>query len=523
MSNPARGRVRNDKTVVFRLFTVPSLMNKTTTGDAITMKIRKGLNGGRYSPLSDEDIKKIHAATLKVFSEVGVQINHDEAIDLFKSAGADVDSGSGVVRISPDMVEKLVGMAPSEIVLCGREEDGSLDCRIGGARVHMGTGGTALQVQDSGSRDARPSRLEDIVNMARLVDSLDNIHFYMLNVYPNDLDNTHVDVNRFGAALNHTQKHIMGGVYTVEGIRGVVKMAEIIAGSAEKLRQRPFISMVACIISPFVVDQSYGELAIEVARQGIPLVVPSEPLCGATAPITLAGNLLVQNVDTLTGIMLSQLVNPGTPILYGCISSITDLRDMKYLSGAVEMGLMNAASSQMARFYGIPIYATAGMSDAKVNDAQVGYESAITNLMVALAGGNFIHDAAGFLEFCKTASFDKLVIDNEIIGMVMRAVEGIEVSDTTLAFDEIKKAGPGGNFVTSRFTRKRMRAEQYQPCFSDRENRDIWTENGSKDAAARAAEYVGKIFGSPRKQVLSAEIRKSILDTVQGVCPEIMQ
>jgi trimethylamine---corrinoid protein Co-methyltransferase len=487
------------------------------------MNVRKGLNGGRYSPLQENDINKIHVASLKVFHEVGVAIHHAEALELFRAAGADVDRDACIVRIPAALVEKLIGEAPSDILLCGREDDGSCDCDIGGSRVHMGTGGTALQVQESGSSDARPSRLEDIVNMARLVDTLDNIHFYMLNVYPNDLDNSNIDVNRFGAALNNTRKHIMGGVYSVEGIRSVVKMAEIIVGSPEQLRKRPCISMVACIISPFKVDESYGQLAIEVARQGIPLVVPAEPLCGATAPITLAGNLLVQNVDTLTGVMLSQLVNPGTPILYGCISSITDLRDMKYLAGAVEMGLMNAASAQMARYYGIPIYATAGMSDAKTNDAQSGYESAMTSLMVALAGANFIHDAAGFLEFCKTASYDKLVIDNEIIGMVMRAVEGIEVNEETLAFDEIRKAGPGGNFISSRFTRKRMRTEQYHPCFSDRENRDVWVTGGSKDAAVRAAEHVRAVLDRPHTPVLPADIRRSIVGHVPGICPQIME
>jgi trimethylamine--corrinoid protein Co-methyltransferase len=187
------------------------------------------------------------------------------------------------------------------------------------------------------------------------VDALDNIHFYMLNVFPNELPIENVDVNRFGAALNNTRKHIMGGVYTMEGVRNVIRMAEVIAGSSEKLRQRPFISMVACNISPFKLDQSYGQLAMEVAKHGIPVVVPAEPLCGATAPITLAGNLVVLNVDTLIGVMLTQLVNPGTPVLYGSVASITDMRDMKYLSGAVEMGLLNAAAAQMARFYNLPL------------------------------------------------------------------------------------------------------------------------------------------------------------------------
>jgi trimethylamine--corrinoid protein Co-methyltransferase len=381
----------------------------------------------------------------------------------------------------------------------------------------MGTGGTALNVQDPGSDDNRRSQLRDIMNMARLVDVLENIHFYMLNIFPNDVEREDIDVNRFGAALNRTKKHIMGGVYTVEGIRNVIKMAEMVAGSPEALRRRPFISMVACIISPFKLDEEYGRLAIEVARNGIPLVVPAEPLCGATAPVTLAGNIVVDCVDTLTGVMLAQLVNPGTPVLFGCISSITDLRDMKYLAGAVEMGLLNAGASQMAQFYNLPIYATAGMSDAKVNDAQAGYESALTNLLVALAGGNFIHDAAGFLEFCMTASFDKLVIDNEIIGMVMRAVEGIRVDDTTLAFDEIQKVGPAGHYVSSRHTRRHMRSEQFMPTLSDRENRDIWQAAGGKDARQRATEKARAVLDAAPVSLIDEDVRRRIIGEIPGL------
>jgi len=494
-----------------------------STMEKYSVETKRGLAGGQYKPLSHEDIKKIHETSLRVFAEIGVEINHFETLDLFRKAGARVDETSRVVKIPADMVETLIGKTPSKVILYGRAENGELDCEIGGTNVYLGTGGTALKVQDPGSTDSRPSRLEDITNMARMVEALDNIHFYMLNVYPNELQTKDVDVNRFGAALNRTRKHIMGGVYTVPGIRRVIKMAEMIAGSPEKLREKPFISMVACIISPCKLDESYGRLAMEVARQGIPLVVPAEPLCGATAPITLAGNLVIQNVDTLTGVMLTQLINPGTPVLYGCISSITDLRDMKYLAGAVEMGLMNAAAAQLAQFYHIPIYATAGMSDSKVNDAQAGYESAITNLMVGLAGGNFIHDAAGFLEFCMTASYDKLVVDNEIIGMVMRAVEGIEVNDKTLAFDEIKNAGPGGHFISSRFTRRHMRKEQYRPQLSDRENREVWQTKGYKDTWSRATEQVKNTLQKQPGSFIPPEIREAILKEIPGIQPSIME
>ncbi|MCK4390502.1 MAG: trimethylamine methyltransferase family protein [Desulfobacterales bacterium] len=487
------------------------------------MKVRKGLPGGQYKPLGNRDIKKIHETSLRVFAEVGVQVSFPAARDLFRCAGAEVNETSGIVKVPQGLVEELIHKAPSIIHLCGRAENGELDCEIGGNKVYLGTGGTALNVQDPASRDSRRATLEDVVNMARVVDALDNIHFYMLNVYPNDLPVEDVDVNRFGAALNRTRKHVMGGVYTMKGVRSVIKMAEIIAGSPQKLRKRPFISMVTCPISPFKLDESYAQLTMEAARNRIPVVVPAEPLCGATAPITLAGNLVVQNVDTLAGVMLAQLTSPGTPTLYGCISSITDLRDMKYLSGAVEMGLMNAAAAQMAQFYLLPCYATAGMSDSKVSDAQAGYESAITSLMVALAGGNFIHDAAGFLEFCMTASYDKLVIDNEIIGMVMRAVEGIQVNDETLAFDLIKKTGPGGHFVSARHTRRHMRSEQYIPQLSNREERAKWQAAGANDARARAAQRVKEILDQPGQPTIPSNIRERIKTEIPGLHSFVME
>jgi trimethylamine--corrinoid protein Co-methyltransferase len=481
------------------------------------MKARKGLPGGHYKPLSDEAIEKIHQTNLKVFDEVGIQVNFPEARELFRDAGAEVDDSTRVVKVPPGLAEELISRAPSVVRLCGRAEDGEHDCEVGGKRVYMGTGGAALNVQDPGCTNSRRSKLMDVVNMARVVEKLDNIHFYMLNVYPNDLPVERVDVNRFGAALNRTRKHIMGGVYTLEGVQNVIRMAEIIAESREALQERPFISMVTCPISPFKLDKSYAQLSMEAARNRIPVVVPAEPLCGATAPITLAGNIVVQSVDTLAGIMLVQLANPGAPALYGCISSITDLRDLKYLSGAVEMGLMNAAAAQMAQFYKLPYYATAGMSDAKVNDAQSGYESAITGLLVALAGGNFIHDAAGFLEFCMTASYDKLVIDNEILGMVTRAVEGIRVDDESLAFEEIKKAGPGGHFVSSRHTRRYMRSEHYQPQLSDRENRDKWEADGARDARVRASEKARAILDGPMDSVLAFQVRQRLKDDIPGL------
>jgi trimethylamine--corrinoid protein Co-methyltransferase len=232
--------------------------------------------------------------------------------------------------------------------------------------------------------------------------------------------------------------------------------------------------------------------------------------------VTLAGNLVIQNVDSLTEVCLTQLVNPGTPVIYGSVASSADFRDLKYIAGAIEMGLLNAAGAQLAQFYRLPFYATAGMSDAKTVDAQCGYESALSSLLCALSGANFIHDAAGLLDFALSVSYEKYVVDNEIIGMVMRAVEGINVDEDTLAFDLIKEVGPGGNFVSAKHTRKYMRTEHYQPTLSDRDHLEEWQAKGKQDTYARARDRVEEILAAPGYR-LPDEIRQRIINEIPGI------
>ena len=456
--------------------------------------IRRGLTGGSFKPLTEEAIAKIHQTAMRVIEEVGFEVNSEIALQLFEGAGALVDQEKRRVRLPREKVMELIQMAPSEIRLCGQDE--KHDILLGGQRVYTGTGGTALYVYHPDTGQKHLASLNDLKYIAKLVDGLDNIHLFMLPTYPSELPVDQIDVNRFFAGLDNTTKHIMGGVYTLDGVKQVIRMAEIIAGSAESLRQRPLISMITCSISPLMVDKQYGDLVLTIAKSGIPLVCPAEPLCGATSPVTLAGNLVVQTVDSLTGVMLAQIANPRTPVIFGSVATNTDLRDLKYLSGSIEMGLLNAAGAQMAQFYRLPFYATGGMTDSKAVDAQSGYESALTSLLCALAGANFIHDAAGLMEFALTTCYEKYVVDNEILGMIMRAVEGIKVNEDTLAFDLIKQVGPGGNFVSSKHTRRFMRSEHYQPSLSDRDNREEWKAKGGKITWERAAEKVKEIIAN---------------------------
>ena len=476
--------------------------------------IRRGLVGGSFKPLTDESINRIHQTAMRVIEDVGFEVNSETALELFKGAGASIDQEKRLVRLTQEKTMELIRMAPSEVRLCGK--DSKHDILLGGQRVYTGTGGTALYIYNTHTGRKQLATLDDLKRITKLVDNMDNIHLFLLPTYPNELPFRRVDVNRFFAGLDNTTKHIMGGIYTHDGLKQVIRMAEIVAGSAEELRQRPIISIIACVISPLKLDKKYGDLIIDIAREGIPVVCPAEPLCGATSPITLAGNVVIQTVDSLMGVMLTQIVNPGTPVIFGSVASSTDLSDLKYLAGSVEMGLINAAGAQMAQFYKLPFYATGGMTDSKLLDSQSGYESAITSLLCALAGANFIHDAAGLMEFALTACYEKYVIDNEILGMVMRAVDGIKVNDDTLAFDLIKEVGPGGNFVTAKHTRRFMRSEHYQPSLSSRDTREEWKAKGKKTAWKRASEKVEEIIGN-HSYVLPAATRQQVLSEIKGI------
>jgi trimethylamine--corrinoid protein Co-methyltransferase len=477
-------------------------------------KITGGLAGGQYRPLSQDGVRQIHAAALEILSTTGVEINSPRALDVLESAGARVDRSLPRVWLPESMVEDAISSAPSQVNLHGRRPDN--DLVLEGTRVYLGTGGTAIYVLDL-EGEKRLSTLEDCHRIPRLVDALENVHFIVLPVYPNELLEEQVDVNRFFAGLTNSSKHIMGGMYTLEGTLDVIRMAEIIAGGPEALRERPIISFITLMISPLRVDEIYGDILIEVARRGIPLAVPSEPQTGSTSPVTLAGNLTMFAADTLTGVTLAQLANPGTPVLCGYVGTIADLRTMGYLSGAVEQGLLNASAAQLAQHWQIPFYATSGMSDSKVIDVQTGYEGAMTTLMAALAGANYIHDAAGLMEFAMVASYEKYVVDNEVIGMAMRAVRGIEVSPQTIGMETIKAVGPGGNFLIEKHTVDHMRNEFFFPTLSDRETREDWRRAGALDARERANVIARQLLQTYQPEPLPGNVLARIHSEIPGL------
>ena len=449
-------------------------------------------NGGKLSFLEEEEKKMVHENSLKVLSEVGVRVDNEAALTLFAEKGADVDHEEELVKLSPKMVEKSIETAPSQVTLYGRKEEHNIE--LGGTRVHMGTGGTAVNVLDLDTGKKREAISGDVANTARLVQNLENIDFYVIPVFPADAGKEGADEARFFNALKNTTKHVMGGVYTLEGIKNVVDAAEKIAGSEEELREKPFISFIANIMSPLSMERDYTEYFRYAVERGIPVMGPPAPIAGATSPITLPGTIVQTNAEALFTVTFSQVIESGARTLYSVVPTTMDMQTSDFRFGSIEMGMMNAACAEMARYYDLPIYNTAGVSDAKVPDVQAGYEKMSNVMLSALVGANYIHDAAGLLNSGMCVAYEQYVIDNQILGIASRVLRGLEFSEDRMAFDEIKEAGPGGNFLTSDSTLKYMRSEFYNDVLHENKDWDDWVEEGSPDARERARDIAREIL-----------------------------
>jgi len=468
-----------------------------------------GLRSSLYQPLSEADVRTIADAAFEVLQKSGMAVYSATARKAFAEAGASVEEGGNVVKLPRSLVEDAIASNPSSVTLYSR--DGRHDAVLEKNRVHYGTGGTAIYVLDPDTGRRYPSTLDDVILCARMVDALEHVHVFTINVFPNEVEDVdEIDVNRFFHSLDHTTKHVMGGVYSMRGCRQAVEAAEMIAGGEERLRRRPFVSFITLIISPFKIDDHYGEMTCYLAEKGLPVVVPTEPICGTTSPITLAGNVLTHVAETLAGIALVQCVRKGAPGIFGSVGSITNLRTMDHVGGAIERAMINAAVSQMAQHFELPLYSTGGTTDAKHVNVQAAYESAMSSLLVAMSGANYIHDIAGLMESDLTVSYEKLVVDNEILGMCQRVLRGIEVNDETLAADLIVEKGPGKDFTAEEHTVRHMRSEFFVPQLANRQKRE--SPGPHEDALSRAKAVVRKIRTAEVESRLPSELRDRVLE-----------
>jgi trimethylamine---corrinoid protein Co-methyltransferase len=472
----------------------------------------KGLSGGQYKPLSDEGIATIHKAAVTILEKTGMTFESgiEDTLDMLEGAGAQVDRAKGRIRFPGKLIEEQAKKAPSRVILYSR--DGKNDLDLTENRVYLGTGGAAIKVLDLETGMLRSTTLDDIYRIGRLVDRLNHIHFYLRPCIPTDIQESDYDVNMFYACLNATTKHVMSGVNNEAGLRQIVDLASVIAGGESRLQERPFISIITSFaISPLKLCTQSTRIMQEANRLRIPVALSAAPMSGSTSPMTMAGTLAQLHAEQLAGICICQLTNPGAPILYGGIPGMANLKTMGYLGGAVECGMMNAAAHQLAHHIGVPNYNSSGLTDSKIPDAQAGWEKAVTTILAAMGGSNYVHHAAGMLESMLAVAYEQYVIDDEIIGMCCKALEGIRIDPEHLALDVIESVGPGGNFMTSGHTMKYMRKEYFPGNgVSDSRSRDKWEKDGSLDARDRARNLAKRILSERPVPCISEEADQNI-------------
>lgn len=467
----------------------------------------KGLDGGIYKPLSSEGIQAIHDASLTILEKTGIayEAGLEATTEMLADAGVTVDREIHRVRFPRELILTQIAKAPSRVILYAR--DGKNDLDLTEDKVHLGTGGAAVKILDLETGQPRSSTLRDLYDLGRLVDRLDHIHFFLRPCIPTDIAEADYDVNMFYACLKATGKHVMSGVNDEAGLHRVIDMAAMLAGSKQQLKSKPFISIITSFaISPLKLCTQSTLIMQECNRQGIPVALSAAPMSGSTSPMTMAGTLAQLHAEQLAGITICQLTQPGAPLLYGGIPGMANMATMGYSGGGVECGMMNAAIHQLAAHIRVPNYNSAGLTDAKLPDAQAGWEKAMTVLLGAMGGSNYMHHSAGMLESMLTVAPEQFVIDDEIIGMACKVLKGIQVDADHLALDVIDTVGPGGNFMMSPHTMQYMRREYFQGNgVSDRKSRHQWDQGGSRDARERAKEIVRKILAAEENAYIPAD------------------
>lgn len=469
--------------------------------------VREAWRGGQLQFLSAEAVSKIHETSLNILERAGVKVTLPEALEVYKKGGARIAADGQTVKLSEKMVERALQTAPRSILLCGR--DPAQDLLLEGRNVYAGTGGGELHVLDLESRKLRIATLKDVADLARLVDALPHIDFYIRAVEPQDIGVEKLDVNKYYASLSNTNKHVMGNVYFVEKVKEVIDLGSMIVGGEKALQERPILSFITSwMLSPLTLDVGVTRILMEIVKHRIPVALSSVAILGLSSPVTLAGNLALTHAEQLSGMILTQLISPGCPVLYGGCPGVIDMKNASFSPGSIERQILNAAISQMAQFIGIPNYNIGGITDSKIPDIQAGYEKAFGLSLTALAGSNFIHHAAGRIR--DGVAYEQYVIDNEIIGMAKRAVKGIRVDEETLALHEILEGGPGSSYMASPHTVRFLREELFFPRLSDRNERERWERMGALDGWERARVEARRILREHRPVAIPREIDRQI-------------
>lgn len=472
------------------------------------MRDKYTLDIPRLNILSRDKIERLHLSCLEILRRTGVAVKEPKAIEIFKKGGCSIDGER--VRIPSHMVEWALRNTPPRVSLWDR--NGQPAMFLEENNVYFGTGSDTPNVVDSYTNERRLSVLQDIENVSKTVDFLPELSFVMCSGIASDVNPKISDIYHFEAMVNNTQKPIVFTSWSLENLKAIIEMAEVVSGGKKNLKISPFVALYTEPISPLTLGREATQKLMFMAEKSLPVVFTPAVITGGTGPVTMAGGLIQASAEMFAGYVLANLINEGTPFIYGggVVNMDMALGILSYTSP--EFMLATSALTDMAHYYRLPMFSFAGCSDSCLFDQQASLEGAMWTLLSSLNGGNLVHDV-GYINNGLTTSFEQMVVSNEVIRMVRRITGGIEIGEETMALDLIDEVGPGGEFLTSAHTLEHIR-ENWIPDLISRDPYEIWEKKGKKDLGTRAKERARDILENhipkPLEAGLKAELRKIV-------------
>lgn len=473
------------------------------------MKDRYRLNIPRLNILTDDQLEQLHLSTLELLRRTGVDVKEAKALEIMKKGGCYVDGER--VRIPEHLVEWALGCSPPRVCMCDR--NGNPAMFLEENYVYFGTGSDTPNVVDPFTGERRLAVINDIANVAKSIDYLEEMSFVMCSGIASDVNSEISDLYHFEAMVNNTEKPIVYTSWSLENLKAIVEMAETVAGGEEQLRNAPFMALYTEPISPLQLAEESTQKLMFLAEKSLPCVFTVGAITGGTAPVTIAGGIVQGNAEMLAGHVLANLIREGMPFIYGGGVMPMDMAASLMSYASPEFMLTTSAITDLARYYRLPMFSFAGCSDANTYDQQASLESSLWILLSSLSGGNLVHDV-GYINNGLTTSFEQLVVSNEVIGMVRRITGGFEINEETLALDLIDKVGPGGEYLTSDHTLKHFK-ENWFPELLSRKAYESWVQDGSKD--------LGTVANEKAKFILENHVPKPLDDSVKDKLREIVE
>ena len=470
--------------------------------------------------LTGDDLRQVHEASLEILERVGMLVRNEKAHALFARHGCLSQAGSPLVKFPRKVIEEFRASMPPTFTFHAR--DPRFDRTLPTDAPVIITGSSAPNLIDPVSGKERRATSEDIARIARLVNELPGYDVFSISTLAEDAPPGYYSLARLMPTLKNCLKPLRISSLDEEDAGRTLRLGVLVAGSEAAYRERPFITHHTCpVVSPLTFDMDSTEMLLYYVERGYPYYGSIVPNAGLTSPMSLPATLAQGNAEFLAYAALTEMVKPGSPLIYSTLPTVADMRTGAYAPGGIECAMLHMGFAQMARFYNVPCGGYIGLTNSKVNDAQAGYETGMS-VVAGLLGGVGMFNMSGLLDSLLAFDFAKAVIDDEIAMMLRRLGRGFEFAHSAMALDVLADVGPGGTFMFHEHTVEHMRSTNYVPTLADRDPREKWVEKGGLDTQARAMERVRQIltreYDSCLAPEVEARIRAEFKDMVRGDC-----